>query len=331
MALKLSLESTHNRKNFSAGVNATSEKLANDGKNLLMANRYDEAINKFQASLKADNSNLQAHFDMARAYTYKKDYKNAVLAYNNYLGQKPDDFEAITMQGECYKSLGLYKQAQNNFQKAIKLNPKYDYALRNLKESKNYEKFIFNPEQAYLEKEKQAQQNLQMALNYAKNYFPKGYLSSLKNVNITFDKTSSLGGRANIAQYEYSKQKISITDDYVWASPEVVGAYLIHECVHAKDNDPYTSIREEQDAFETATKFWLKNSKGIQDPELDYAAELYSKSAQDLANRVEEIYKARDPEIAMTSPNHPPCTTNAATNLTLTSCSAPIRSYDVIA
>lgn len=331
MALKLSLESTHNRKNFSAGVNATSEKLANDGKNLLMANRYDEAINKFQASLKADNSNLQAHFDMARAYTYKKDYKNAVLAYNNYLDQKPDDFEAITMQGECYKSLGLYKQAQNNFQKAIKLNPKYDYALRNLKESKNYEKFIFNPEQAYLEKEKQAQQNLQMALNYAKNYFPKGYLSSLKNVNITFDKTSSLGGRANIAQYEYSKQKISITDDYVWASPEVVGAYLIHECVHAKDNDPYTSIREEQDAFETATKFWLKNSKGIQDPELDYAAELYSKSAQDLANRVEEIYKARDPEIAMTSPNHPPCTTNAATNLTLTSCSAPIRSYDVIA
>lgn len=331
MSLKIYTENIYNKKNFSANVNTTSEKLANDGKNLLMANHYDEAINKFQASINADNSNTQAHFDLARAFTYKKDYKNAINAYNDYLLQKPDDIEAITMQGECYKFLGLYKQAQNNFQKAININPKYDYALRNLKESKNYEKFILNPEQAYLEKEQQAQKNLQLALNYAQKYFPKGYLNSMNNVSISFDKTSSLGGRANIAQYEYSKQKISITDDYIWASPEVVGAYLIHECVHAKDNDPYTSIREEQDAFETATKFWLKNSKGIQDPELDYAAELYSKSAQDLANRVEEIYKARDSQIAMTSPNHPPCTTNAATKISATSCSAPIRAYDVIA
>lgn len=331
MSLKIYSENLYNQRNFSANVNSTSEKLANDGRNLLMANRYDDAIKKFNASIQADNSNTQAHFDLARAYTYKNDYKNAIISYDNYLTQRPNDVEAITMQGECYKSLGLYKQAQKNFQTAININPKYDYALRNLKEAKNYEKFIFNPEQAYLEREKQAQQNLQMALNYAKNYFPKGYLNSLKNVNITFDKTSSLGGRANIAQYEYSKQKISITDDYVWASPEVVGAYLIHECVHAKDNDPYTSIREEQDAFETATKFWLKNSKGIEDPELDYAAELYSKSAQDLANRVEEIYKARDSQIAMTSPNHPPCSTNAATNLSKTTCSAPIRAYDVIA
>ena len=91
-----------------------------------------------------------------------------------------------------------------------------------------------------------------------------------------------------------------------------------------------SSVREEQDAFETQTKFWIKNSNGIEDPELNFAVELYSKSAKDLADRVEEIYKARDPQIAMTSPNHPPGT-SAASTLGGTSSSAPIKKYDVIA
>ncbi len=328
MPLRLNTENLYTRRNFTA--NSQSTRLADEGKNLLMANHYDAAIKKFEESISADSSNFQSYFDIARAYTYKKDYKSAITAYNSYLKHKPDDVEALTMQGECYKNSGMYKHAQGLFSKALSINPKYDYASRNLAECKNYEKFVFNPKGAIEEREKQAANNLNRALQYAYEYFPKGYLDPIKNVKITFDKTSSLGGRANIAQYEHSKQKISITDDFVWAAPEVVGAYLIHECVHARDNDPYTSVREEQDAFATQTKFWLSNSKGIEDPELNFAAELYSKSAKDLADRVEEIYKARDPQIAMTSPNHPPGT-SAASTLGGTSSSSPIKKYDVIA
>ena len=328
MTIRLLSEKIYRQKNFSA--NSTSVHLANEGQNLLIANRYDEAIDKFQQSIAQDETNYQSYFDMARAYTYKKDFKNAVTAYDNYLQNKPDDIEAITMKGECLKNLGSYQKAKIELEKALSINPKYDYAARNLAECKNYEKFLFNPAGAIKEREEQSQKNLNAALKYAANYFPKGYLNPISNVQITFDKTSSLGGRANIAQYEHSKQKISITEDFIWAAPEVVGAYLVHECVHARDNDPYTSVREEQDAFEIQTKFWLQHSKGIEDPELNFAAELYSKSAKSLADRVEEIYKARDPYIAMTSPNHPPGA-HAATNLNSASCSTPIRKYDVIA
>lgn len=331
MSLKIRNQNTHTNKNFLANSNTQSEKLIQQGKDLLARNQYDSAISKFKESAKLNKTNPEPFFDIARAYTYKKDYKNAITYYDQYLTKKPDNIEAITMQGECYKNLGLYKKAQNNFKKAIEINNKYDYAQRNLKECQNYEKFIHNPQKAIQEKEEQIEKNLKTALNYAHSYFPKNYMNSIKHVDIAFDKTSSMGGRSNIAQYEYTKQKITITDDFIWASPEVVGAYLIHECVHAKDNDPYTSVREEQDAFETATKFWIKNSKGIQDPELDYATELYQKSPQTLANRVKEIYKARDPSISMTSPNHPPQATNATKLSSQQINSSNLKRYDVIA
>lgn len=49
---------------------------------------------------------------------------------------------------------------------------------------------------------------------------------------------------------------------------------IIHEFVHGKDNDPYTSIREEQDAYRVQAKYWVDNVKNIYDPEMDYVADL---------------------------------------------------------
>ena len=164
---------------------------------------------------------------------------------------------------------------------------------------------------------------------------PNGFTNDMKDVCITFDMTDEMSGRSNIAQYEHAKRKITVTEDFIWANPNLVSAYLVHEFIHAKDNDAYTSVREEQDAYEVAAKFWLGVSKTekppIKDPEMDYVISLYKTSPQKLRDRVAEIYQLRDPGIAMTSPNHPPSNKHAAANLSEKSSSQPLKHYNIIA
>ena len=165
---------------------------------------------------------------------------------------------------------------------------------------------IFSPQRAKKEREEYASKNLQKALQMTVNYMTPSYMKGLDDVIVCFGETASMGGTSNIAQYENYKKKITVADSYKYASPQVIAAYLTHESVHAHDDDAYTSVYEEQDAYETATQFWIDNSNGIKDPEMDYAADLYKQSPETLRQRVEEIYTLRDPSIAKTSPNHPP-------------------------
>ena len=65
---------------------------------------------------------------------------------------------------------------------------------------------------------------------------------------------------------------MTVSEKYKYAPAQLIAAYIIHESVHAHDKDSYTSIREEQDAYKIATEFWIANSKGVEDPEMDYAA-----------------------------------------------------------
>lgn len=139
-----------------------------------------------------------------------------------------------------------------------------------------------------------------------------------------------MGGRANIAQYEHSKRKVSVTDEYTYADPQLTGAYVIHEFVHGKDNDPYTSIREEQDAYRVQAKYWVDNVKNIYDPEMDYVADLYKQSAKALDDRVAEIYRLRDPGIPETSYNHPPTKGKAAAFSLSSSAGKPLKAYEII-
>jgi hypothetical protein len=48
---------------------------------------------------------------------------------------------------------------------------------------------------------------------------------------------------------------IRIKPELAFASPNVLGAYLIHELVHASDGDAISSIREEQDAYRYKPSF----------------------------------------------------------------------------
>lgn len=322
------------KKTFSARVPQQAALFKEQGNEFLKINEFDKAVDAYKKAISIAPTYADAYFNLGKTYKMQKKYPEAIKTLTKAKELNPTDTETITILGEAYKQNGQYVLAIKNFEEALAIDPASDFAKRNLEETKNINFSVFNPLSAYEQKKAQAQKNLNSAITIAKNYLPKGYMKDLSDVCVVFDTTNEMGGRSNIAQYEHSKRKITITGEYIWAAPKIVGAYLVHEFVHAKDNDPYTSIREEQDAYEQAAKFWVKTTTPpVKDPEMDYVAELYNKSPQALKDRVAEIYKLRDPDIANTSPNHPPRNTNATTLLSKDSDieAESLRSYDIIA
>lgn len=324
----------HNYK-FTAGISQQAHKFKEDGNEYLKINKLTEAIECYKKAIAISPNFTDAYFNLGKAYIFQKDYNKAIKALETASKLSPKDNEITTTLAEAYKNNGQYSKATKEFEKAFNTEKNSDYIKRNLSELENLSYAIFNPQKAFELKQKQAQDNLNSAINIVKKYLPKNYLASLSDVAITFDSTEQMGGRNNIAQYEHAKRKITITADYIWANPHLICAYLVHEFVHAKDNDPYTSIIEEQDAYTEAAKFWQTTSKKIKppikDPEMDYVLELYNQSPQSLKDRVAEIYKLRDPNIATTSPNHPPSNNLNTNNLQNTTNSQPLKSYNIIA
>lgn len=306
--------------------------LTSKGDSYLKTNDFDNAIKCYEQAVQSNPDSTDTYYSLGKAYKGKEDYKNAIKNLETYTDAKPDDSEATIALGECYDKQGLYSQAQEAFQTVIAKDPTNDLAKRNLLETQNNVQSIYDPIGAMKAKRTQAINNLTSALTMAQNYLPAGFLKDMGNLSIVFDKTAKLGGTPNIAQYEHDKNRITVTDTYIYAAPQIVTAYLVHEFVHAKDNDPYTSVTEEQDAYKKSAEFWSQNAQGLEDPEMDYVAGLYKQSPEALDNRVAEIYKLRDPGIAQISPNHPPGTKKAAsTPLNKANSDQPIKNYNVIA
>ncbi len=306
--------------------------LIQEGDKALNENRFSDALKSYQEANNQNPEDYSIYRKLGKAYYNLKDYKNADENFKKYLEKNPDDADCLIELGASRQKQGLYQLALQDFEKAYELDNSNDLAKRNILTTKNNLLSVYAPERAYREKTQYAAENLKAALDMTVNYLGADYMSKLKDVTIQFGKTSEMGGTPNIAQYENSKNSITVSDSYIYAAPEVIAAYTVHESIHAHDNDPYTSIREEQDAYEAAAKFWIKNSNDIKDPEMDYAAELYKKSPSSLKDRVEEIYKLRDPSIAETSPNHPPQKGfKFFKSSKKSAASQGIKSYDIIA
>ena len=87
---------------------------------------YDAAI---QATQKALNltENIESHYKMAIAFSYKGEYENAIDQYNKTLEKEPENPETWKNLGLAYKYQNAYDKALDSFNKAISL--KQDYAL----------------------------------------------------------------------------------------------------------------------------------------------------------------------------------------------------------
>lgn len=305
--------------------------LLSQGDKALNENRLQDALKFYNEAKAKDPNNSIVYRKIAKTQQSLKDYASAQKNYETYLEANPNDVDTIINLGEVQRQQGLYKIALATFERASKLAPNNDLAKRSILETKNNLLAAYDPAKARREKQEYAAKNLTEALNMTVEYMTPEYMKDLTDVVIQFGETAQMGGASNIAQYENYIKTITVSDSYIYASPQVIAAYLSHESVHAHDKDPYTSIREEQDAYEVATKFWLQHSNGIEDPEMDYAAELYNQSPATLKNRVEEIYLLRDPSITKTSPNHPPQKKFTLNPFKKNVASVPIKTYDVIA
>ena len=301
------------------------------GDKALNENRASDALKAYTEALNKNPNEIVLYRKLGKTFHQLKDYKSAEENFKKYLENSPEHAETWIDLGESQRQRGLYDLAIKSFQKAVEIEPDNDLANRSILQAKNNKLAIFSPERAKQEKINYATKNLNSALQMTTNYLTPAYMKDLSDVQIQFGETASMGGTSNIAQYENYKKAITISNAYIYAAPQVIAAYLTHESVHAKDKDPYTSVREEQDAYEIATKFWIKHSKGVQDPEMDYAAELYQQSPATLASRVKEIYELRDPSISQTSPNHPPEKKLHFNFLKKKAAQQSLQTYDVIA
>jgi len=280
------------------------ESLKNRGNECVKQGDNKQAIQYYRKALLVKPDYVDVYYNLGKAYRGLNDLDNAISSYKKMLEYSPNDIDALTNIGECYKEKGDYKNAKLYLKKTLKIDKNYDLANRQLLEIENLELASINPLLAAEKKKEQAENNLKQALSLACSHYPPEVIDDIKDITFVFDSTSSLSGVANIAQYENSKRRIVVTDKYIWAAPQVVAAYIVHEIVHGRDKDPYSSIREEQDAYRESVKFWIKNNKGVKDPEMDYASSLYMISPEKLDQKVAEIYSARDKTIPEFSPNH---------------------------
>ena len=302
------------------------------GDKALNENRFSDAINYYNRAKNINPMEMKVYKQMAKAQFGLKDFLSAEQNFKIYLEKNPKDVDTIIELGESQRQRGDFKAALETFKQAFALDNKNDLAARSIQMTENNMLAVFSPGRAKRERAAYAKQNLKAALDMTVKFMTPEYMDNLKNIRVQFGPTASMGGTGNIAQYEYYKNSITVSNSYIYAKPQVIAAYIAHESVHAHDNDPFTSVREEQDAYEIATQFWIKNSRGVKDPEMDYAAELYKQSPEILKDRVAEIYTLRDPSISETSPYHPP---HKFLNLNITaqggSASQPLKAYDVIA
>ncbi|MCK5176320.1 MAG: tetratricopeptide repeat protein [Candidatus Aenigmarchaeota archaeon] len=282
------------------------QRLKNIGDEYAYDEQNTKAIYYYKEAIKIKPDYTVSYYNLAKIYNKTGDFNKAINTYKELLAVKPDEVEAQTLIGQYFKEKGDYKIAEQAYKKAVEIDPKYDFALRSLKEINNLTLAQHNPEKAELIKQQTAKNNLKNSLMLINLHAPSDLIKGLKNINIIFDETDSLSGHQNIAQYENHNNKIVITNDYIWASPEIIAAYIMHEAVHAKDKDGISSIKEEQNAYQISIEFWIAHNNGIKDPELDYAADLYKENPQKLKQKVAYIYKSRDKSIPDYSPNHMP-------------------------
>lgn len=313
-----------------AAAQTQDAKLKQQADEQMRAGHFDNAVNLYKQALLVNPENPEVTLDLAKTYKLNADYTNAIPYFEKAEKQNPNEIEIVTLLGECYKHKGLYNKAEVQFQKALNIDPQYDFASRNLLDTQNLRLACYDRSKAFKERKEAAEKNLKTAVGMVIDFFPNGYTNDMKDVKVEFGQTEQMGGRYNIAQYEDKIRKTTITNDFIYANPGLTATYVAHEFVHAKDKDPYTSIREEQDAFRTQAQFWIKNVKNVKDPEMDYVIELYKKSPEILDKRVAEIYRLRDKDIPETSPNHPPSNKKVASQHLDSAAGQPLKAYDVI-
>jgi len=87
------------------------------------AERFAEAIDAYERSLKHDRRQAEALSNMGFCYKSLKRYGRAISAYKDALDINPDLAEAHEYLGEAYVELGKLPLAEREYKTLLKLDP----------------------------------------------------------------------------------------------------------------------------------------------------------------------------------------------------------------
>ncbi len=280
---------------------------------------YRKAVGLYQQALRYDPTYTDLWFNMAHTYISLGEAPSAILAFEELLRIDPTDDEARQNLAEQLQTEGLWTEAIEQFDTLIKKSPRLDSAKR----QRDYLALRLWATQSGLPLDTMVQRlgqaNLQQARLWATAFCTQtqrpDLLRAMTRVVCHFAPTQKADNVPNLAEYRYHNTEPAIRFDpaLAFGHPAVLAAYWIHEGMHALDNDPYTSVTEEQDGYRTKIEFWAwakdyvssSGQEPMKDTNLDYSLGLWKQSPETLDERVARHYRMRDPHIAATSPNHP--------------------------
>lgn len=280
------------------------EKLKLDGNDFRLQGKYQKAIELYKESLRYDPNYTDVLYNLGRTYRDTGDLDSAIVTFKKLLAIQPKDYESRTLLGEFYEEKGNLEEAIKEYKSVIDTEPLYDYARRNYYSVRVKRIALTRADKAEQITQEAAKRNLDMALQLIQDNAPDYIKTNLEGLTIAFGLTEEVNKYENLAQYENSNLRILVSNKLIFAHPAVIATYLVHEAVHAGDRDPITSVREEQDAFQEMTKFWMNIHNGLIDPDLTLAMNLYMIQPGKLDDKVADLYIRRDPNIRMVSPNH---------------------------
>ncbi len=103
-----------------------------EGRNLLEAGNYKQAIRLFKLSIKGKNLVADSYYNIGKANSFLGRYKKALASYAKALELNPDSAEIHTSAGKTLSDMGKYNRAVYQLKTALWLRPDLAESYRNL-------------------------------------------------------------------------------------------------------------------------------------------------------------------------------------------------------
>ena len=290
--------------------NLQAERFKERGNEYYLLRHYDLAISEYLKSLYADPAYTDSYYNLGKIYTITGDNRRAIEAYRRLLIIKPEDYETRVLLAQRYADNQQYNAALEQYETVLNQKPNFDPASRNRQYLLNKLQAIEQPELAGQIFNQKAQQTLGQAKSLVKAYYQQHHqresIKLLEKLSFQFSPTEARQSGNNMAEYDNKFGQygiIRIRPELAYANHRVLGAYIIHEMIHALDQDPLSSVIEEQDAYRKQAQFWIQQKGQVEDPNLDLASDLYTKSVDLLDQEVRRSY-GDDDLLPEKSPGH---------------------------
>jgi len=95
-------------------------------------NKFEQALSKYEHSIKLNPSYAEAFYNQALVYKKIRKYIKSIKSFENAIRINPNYIEAYLDLGQIFISVGRFEEAIQNFQKAIDLKPDFNFAYNNI-------------------------------------------------------------------------------------------------------------------------------------------------------------------------------------------------------